>query len=67
MGVVWRAPAALLARLDQLTYLLMPFWQTIVGASLVVAIVLAVIGEARSGTAARGGSSCSSTCSASAG
>jgi 1,2-diacylglycerol 3-beta-glucosyltransferase len=43
MGVVWRARVPLLARLDLLSYLLMPLWQTIVGASLVVAIVLAIL------------------------
>jgi cellulose synthase/poly-beta-1,6-N-acetylglucosamine synthase-like glycosyltransferase len=43
MGVVWRARVPLIARLDLLTYLLMPLWQTIVGASLIVAIALAIL------------------------
>jgi cellulose synthase/poly-beta-1,6-N-acetylglucosamine synthase-like glycosyltransferase len=46
IGVVWRARISLLARLDLLSYLLMPLWQTIVGASLIVAIVLAILGVA---------------------
>jgi cellulose synthase/poly-beta-1,6-N-acetylglucosamine synthase-like glycosyltransferase len=44
IGVVWRAHVPLIARLDLLSYLLMPLWQTIVGASLIVALVLAVTG-----------------------
>ena len=43
MHEVWRARVSLLARLDLLSYLLMPLWQTIVGASLIVAIVLAIL------------------------
>jgi len=43
MGVVWRARVPLIARLDLLSYLLMPLWQSIVGASLIVAIVLAIL------------------------
>ncbi len=45
-GAVWRSPLAFLPRLEQLAYLLMPVWQTIVGLSLVAAIVLALTGTA---------------------
>ena len=43
IGEVWRARVSLIARLDLLTYLLTPLWQTIVGASLIVALVLAIL------------------------
>jgi 1,2-diacylglycerol 3-beta-glucosyltransferase len=46
MGSVARAPLPLRARIEQLAYLLMPLWQTIVGLTLVVAVVLALTGEA---------------------
>jgi cellulose synthase/poly-beta-1,6-N-acetylglucosamine synthase-like glycosyltransferase len=46
MGVVWGAKVPLIARLDLITYLLMPVWQTIVGVSLIVAIALAILGVA---------------------
>jgi cellulose synthase/poly-beta-1,6-N-acetylglucosamine synthase-like glycosyltransferase len=45
LRVVFEAPASLVARLDQLTYLLMPFWQAVVGASLVGSLVLWATGE----------------------
>lgn len=45
LRVVFQAPASLVARLDQLTYLLMPFWQAVVGASLIGSLVLWAIGE----------------------
>jgi cellulose synthase/poly-beta-1,6-N-acetylglucosamine synthase-like glycosyltransferase len=43
---VWRARVSLVARLELLAYLLMPFWQTIVGMTLVAAIALAIAGTA---------------------
>jgi 1,2-diacylglycerol 3-beta-glucosyltransferase len=43
---VLRAPVGLGARLEQLTYLLMPFWQGVVGVGLVAALVLAITGVA---------------------
>jgi 1,2-diacylglycerol 3-beta-glucosyltransferase len=43
LRVVWGARVSLIARLDMVSYMLMPLWQTIVGASLIVAIVLAVL------------------------
>jgi hypothetical protein len=52
--------------MEQLAYLLMPLWQTIVGVTLAVAAVLALTGEADFWTPALGGSSSSSTCSGSA-
>ena len=45
-GVVRRAPLPLAPRVEQLAYLLMPLWQTIVGTCLVGALVLAVTGTA---------------------
>ena len=41
MGAVWRSPFSRQARLGQVLYLLMPLWQTIIGAALVCAIALA--------------------------
>jgi 1,2-diacylglycerol 3-beta-glucosyltransferase len=46
IDVVWRARVSLAARVEQLAYLLMPLWQSIVGLSLVVSIALAVTGVA---------------------
>ena len=46
MGPVAGARVSLRARVEQLAYLLMPLWQTIVGVTLVAAVVLAVTGEA---------------------
>ncbi|MET0558243.1 MAG: glycosyltransferase family 2 protein [Solirubrobacterales bacterium] len=43
---VLRAPVSLPARIEQLGYLLMPFWQGVVGVGLVAAVVLAVTGIA---------------------
>ena len=43
---VLRAPVGLGARLEQLAYLLMPFWQGVVGVGLVAALLLAVTGVA---------------------
>ena len=40
------APVGLGARIEQMTYLLMPFWQGIIGLGLVAALVLAITGEA---------------------
>jgi len=45
-GEVMRAPIGLGARLEQLAYLLMPFWQGIVGLGLIAALVLAILGIA---------------------
>jgi cellulose synthase/poly-beta-1,6-N-acetylglucosamine synthase-like glycosyltransferase len=46
IDAVWRARISLIARLELLAYLLMPFWQTIVGMSLVAAVALAITGTA---------------------
>jgi cellulose synthase/poly-beta-1,6-N-acetylglucosamine synthase-like glycosyltransferase len=46
IDVVWRSKVSFGARVEQLAYLLMPLWQSIVGLSLVVSIVLAVTGVA---------------------
>ncbi len=46
LGLVWRSHRPVLARLDLAAYLLMPFFQGLVGAALVAAIVLAATGEA---------------------
>ncbi len=43
---VTHAPVSLGARLEQLAYLLMPFWQGIVGLGLLGALFLAISGEA---------------------
>jgi cellulose synthase/poly-beta-1,6-N-acetylglucosamine synthase-like glycosyltransferase len=43
LGVVWGAHVSLIARLDLVSYMLMPLWQTIVGAALIVAIALAIL------------------------
>ena len=43
---VLRAPVSLPARLEQLGYLLMPFWQGVVGVGLVAALLLWAIGLA---------------------
>jgi 1,2-diacylglycerol 3-beta-glucosyltransferase len=45
-GDVWRAPFPRAARVELLLYLLMPLWQGLVGAVLVVAIGLAAFGVA---------------------
>jgi cellulose synthase/poly-beta-1,6-N-acetylglucosamine synthase-like glycosyltransferase len=41
-----RAPIGLAARLEQVAYLLMPLWQGLVGAAVVIGIALAVVGIA---------------------
>jgi 1,2-diacylglycerol 3-beta-glucosyltransferase len=46
MGAIRRAPIPLAARLELLAYLLMPLWQSLVGATLLVAIGLAITGTA---------------------
>lgn len=46
IGGVLRAPVGIVPRIELLTYLLMPFWQGIVGAGLVGAIYLALSGTA---------------------
>ena len=46
LGTVWRAPLGLAPRVEQSAYLLMPFWQALVGLSLVVGVILAVTGRA---------------------
>ena len=45
LRILFEAPASLVARLDQLTYLLMPFWQAVVGASLIGSLILWATGE----------------------
>ena len=45
LRVVVQAPVGLVARLDQFTYLLMPFWQAVVGASLIGSLVLWATGD----------------------
>lgn len=45
-GTVARAPIGLVPRIELLAYLLMPFWQGIVGAGLAGALFLALVGEA---------------------
>lgn len=45
-GVVRRANVPLPARVEQVVYLLMPLWQALVGAALIVAVVLALTSEA---------------------
>lgn len=46
MGEVARAPLGLVARLEQVAYLLMPLWQGVIGASFLTAIGLAAFGVA---------------------
>jgi cellulose synthase/poly-beta-1,6-N-acetylglucosamine synthase-like glycosyltransferase len=43
---VARSPVSLGARIEQTAYLLMPFWQGIIGVGLVAALVLAILGTA---------------------
>lgn len=45
-GEVARAPLGLGARTEQMAYLLMPFWQGVIGIGLVAALVLAITGVA---------------------
>ena len=46
LGATWRAPFPRRARIGEVLYLLMPVWQSIVGASLVCALALAATGRA---------------------
>jgi 1,2-diacylglycerol 3-beta-glucosyltransferase len=46
LGTVWRAPVGVVPRLEQTAYLLMPFWQGLIGLTLVVAALLAILGVA---------------------
>ena len=46
LSTVWRARIPFPARLEQCAYLLMPFWQSLIGVTLVAAAVLALTGEA---------------------
>jgi 1,2-diacylglycerol 3-beta-glucosyltransferase len=46
VGPVWRAPFPVGARIEALAYLLMPFWQGIVGLALLGALWLAIDGTA---------------------
>ncbi|MBJ7521273.1 MAG: glycosyltransferase family 2 protein [Solirubrobacteraceae bacterium] len=46
LSTVWRAPLGLAPRIEQSAYLLMPFWQALVGLSLVVGVILAATGRA---------------------
>jgi cellulose synthase/poly-beta-1,6-N-acetylglucosamine synthase-like glycosyltransferase len=45
LAAVWRADLSFAARLDIVAYLLMPWWQAIVGVALVSAIALAATGH----------------------
>jgi 1,2-diacylglycerol 3-beta-glucosyltransferase len=45
-GEVMRAPIGLGAKLEQLAYLFLPFWQGIVGLGLIGALFLAIVGTA---------------------
>ncbi|MGH2961948.1 MAG: glycosyltransferase family 2 protein [Solirubrobacterales bacterium] len=45
IDTVWGAPIPLLARAEQVAYLLMPLWQGIVGAALIAGVVLGITGE----------------------
>jgi cellulose synthase/poly-beta-1,6-N-acetylglucosamine synthase-like glycosyltransferase len=46
LGAMWRSPFPRLARAGEMLYLLMPLWQSIVGAAVVCAVVLAATGTA---------------------
>jgi cellulose synthase/poly-beta-1,6-N-acetylglucosamine synthase-like glycosyltransferase len=46
IGAVWRARTRLFSRIETIAYLLMPFWQGLIGVTLVAAITLAATGEA---------------------
>lgn len=46
-GEVWHAPFPFAARVEQMIYLLMPFWQGIVGIGLLSAVILWATGEAQ--------------------
>lgn len=46
LGEVWRAKRGLAPRIEQVAYLLMPFWQGLVGLSLLVGVILWVTGQA---------------------
>ncbi|MGH2924361.1 MAG: glycosyltransferase family 2 protein [Solirubrobacterales bacterium] len=46
IDAVWRARVPLIARVELLAYLLMPLWQTLIGATLVAAVALALTGVA---------------------
>ncbi len=43
VGAMWRSPFPRLARVGEILYLLMPLWQTIVGAAVVCAATLAAL------------------------
>jgi 1,2-diacylglycerol 3-beta-glucosyltransferase len=46
IGRIWRAPFALHARVEEIAYLLMPVWQTVIGCAVVCAAILAASGDA---------------------
>ncbi len=46
LGEVWRAKRGLAPRVEQVAYLLMPFWQGLVGLSLLVGVILWATGQA---------------------
>ena len=46
LGALLRAPFPLVARLEQVVYVLMPLWQAIVGGALALACALALFGIA---------------------
>jgi 1,2-diacylglycerol 3-beta-glucosyltransferase len=46
LGATWRSPFPRPARIEEVLYLMMPLWQTVIGAALVAAIALAGLGFA---------------------
>jgi 1,2-diacylglycerol 3-beta-glucosyltransferase len=46
LGATWRSPFPWPARIEEVLYLMMPLWQTVIGAALVAAIALAGLGFA---------------------
>lgn len=46
IGEVLRSPRPLVARIESAAYIMMPFWQSIIGVSMLVALYLLVTGEA---------------------
>jgi 1,2-diacylglycerol 3-beta-glucosyltransferase len=47
IGSIWRSRVRLADRLDLIAYLLMPVWQSLIGAALVGAVVLVATGDAQ--------------------
>lgn len=46
IGEVLRSPRPLIARIESAAYIMMPFWQSIIGVSMLVALCLLITGEA---------------------